>query len=284
LYAIESTQLQNIDIIAMLLALPHHTIPRRNRIQLGLQQLLQIREHRQLFEAGQMVVADLLALCRELRDFLLALLDLRVEELLVAFHALNAFALAVQVLDLLVQTADFGLDYLAFEAAQLDFGVHAVHLVFQFVDSGLEVFHLVLDFGDGAVEGLFFGFVLAFGFFEDGLEVFLLFKFGCECTLLLFDLFQKLLNLFVDLLHGGIRQIRIRFDPSFRHPIGLLILLLLFLQQLLGPPEITQLPPNLLQLSLILGIPDLLLLYLINIPLQYNNTVPLTDSSPCPSP
>lgn len=85
----------------------------------------------------------------------------------------------MKIIRLFGQPGDLGLNNFTLEAAQLNFGVHTIHFIFEFCDSCLEIFHLILDFADCPVEGLFFGLILSFSIFKNWLETFLFFELWC---------------------------------------------------------------------------------------------------------
>ena len=159
----------------MLLALLHQTVvPTSVRLQLGLQQTLQVVKHRCLLPAGLMVVAHLLPLHRQLRNLLLPLLQLQAVVLVETLLTEGPLALAVQVVCLLVQASNPCLKNFTLETKDVGLGVHRVNIFLKLAYPRLQVLHLIFDFVDSAIEGLLLGFVVLLDLLELWLQAFLL--------------------------------------------------------------------------------------------------------------
>lgn len=96
-----------------------------------------------------------------------------------------------------------------------------------------------------------------------------MFQFGSQIALLSLNLVQKFLNLAVEIIHGGILDVKIRgYSFSIDQSVELLIAFLLLFEELVGAIEITTLPFNLLDFSFAFGVLGLLLFEFIDIVLQ----------------
>lgn len=128
-------------------------------------------------------------------------LDFIFNVLLIASLIEEAFSAALDVIIFFIQPLHFKFNELIFELIEFNFGIHGVDFVSELINNGFDLFDIVLDFGGYSQERLFFGLVLVLHCLELLQCLFFLLQFWSQSAFLFSYLFQKFLDLFVDLLN-----------------------------------------------------------------------------------
>lgn len=175
--------------------------------------------------------------------------------LLVTSRVHKALSAAFDIQIFLVKSLHFQLNQLIFKLIQLNFCVHSVNLVSELTYNCLNFLDVILNFRGYTQERLLFCLILILYCLEFLQNLLSFLELWSQGAFLLSNLFQKFLNLFVDLLNRGVFDGLIcNKSLSFNEAERFFVPGLLFFQQLLSSGQVAGFPFNLLDFLFTFGI------------------------------